>query len=66
MHFPNFADVDNLISDLALLSYADFAEKVPYYITDCVNEFPTLTPNQTYHLDKVNACGAWALEDGTG
>jgi len=58
------AQVDSLINALVSVSYIQYAEKVPLYHTFCTSELATLGASQTYHLNLINACNAWAINDG--
>lgn len=62
----NFNLVDTMVHDISLLSYIDYAEKIPLDLTFCTNEQTGYwgIPAQRYHLDLVEACNAWGI--GTG
>lgn len=61
--FQQIAQIDNLISNLQLLPYIEYAEKAPLYKSTLVPD--DIQPEQ-WALNKINAKQAWDITTGSG
>ena len=67
IEFNNYSFRDSLIKVFKLMSFIEYAEKIPINRTsNCssVNDYPTITANN-YHLEKIKACDAWGIQTGS-
>jgi PKD repeat protein len=70
LEFDNHSQVDKLVADLKQIGIIEYAERVPlpklfYSVNDPIYNNTNSGLNYNWHLDKINAQGAWDISTGS-
>jgi len=64
--FNNFNKVNDVIRAFGSVGYVEYSEKIPIDKVSCTNDPQTWgTPANNYHLNLIQACNAWSINQGS-